>query len=517
MEIKEECIIYRKGNDLYIEEKLKDQSENQDDDNFERLLEISHNEKTYELIPNKYEFDETENICTLNTAWFLLKKSKMESKLSKYQIHQGDIVKIGRITLRIKEIKFNNNQNNNRNNNNSNEINVSESNTQINKNNLKQIETTQNDLNDLERNHQPLSEARDSTNADMTDKIQIMQINKQLPKKTSSITSLKIKKTKICRICYTEDETNENPLVQPCKCSGSMRFIHLDCLKHWISTRSFIKLDGNEDCSVFLFKQIECELCKTKLGDYLEHNGTLYPLLDFTSEFKNYLTMESLTLDKSKNKFIYVVSLNESKKIKIGRGHNSNILLSDISVSRVHCKMVIEGKNIYLEDNNSKFGTLILIQTPTIKLVENLPLYFQVGRTFFEFILKKPFKFFGCCGVSEKPNIYFYHRQNEKQIDVKRTLIIKTEEQSISSSGEEGNEKLTNKNPVNEIDNLISEHVNESRDENNNGDINIKKTYIDPEIIKSKGKNNKKNSKRIIKSNKPKESSISISIESDNL
>ena len=62
MEIKEECIIYRKGNDLYIEEKLKDQSENQDDDNFERLLEISHNEKTYELIPNKYEFDETENI-----------------------------------------------------------------------------------------------------------------------------------------------------------------------------------------------------------------------------------------------------------------------------------------------------------------------------------------------------------------------------------------------------------------------------------------------------------------------
>ena len=85
MEIKEEFIIYRKGNDLYIEEKLKDQSENQDDDNFERLLEISHNEKTYELIPNKYEFDETENICTLNTAWFLLKKSKMESKLSKYK------------------------------------------------------------------------------------------------------------------------------------------------------------------------------------------------------------------------------------------------------------------------------------------------------------------------------------------------------------------------------------------------------------------------------------------------
>ena len=444
----------------------------------------------------------------------------MESKLSKYQIHQGDIIKIGRITLRIKEIKFTNNNNNQSyNKSNLNTINVSQSQSQsnikININSLKQIETTQNDL---ERDHKPLSNARDSTNADMTDKIQIMTINKQL-KKNASITSSKIKKNKLCRICYIEDETNENPLVQPCKCSGSMKYIHLECLRHWICTRSFIKLDGNEDCCVFLFKHVECELCKTKLGDYLEHNNVLYPLYDFTSEFKNYLTMESLTLDKNRNKFIYVVSLNVSKKIKIGRGHDSSILLSDISVSRIHCLMVVDGKNVYLEDNNSKFGTLILIQSPVIKLVENLPLYFQVGRTFFEFVLKKPFKFFGCCGISEKPNIYYYHRQNEKQIDVKRTIVIKAEEPSNSSSvdvNDEDNESRKLDNFVNGNDDLIAEHVNESREEDNIDNIAIKKTYIDPEFIKNVRGNNKDNDKKNVKNNNKVESSNSIIIESEN-
>ena len=52
----------------------------------------------------------------------------------------------------------------------------------------------------------------------------------------------------------------------------------------------------------------------------------------FSKEFDNYLTLESLTLDKHKNKFIYVVSLITSKKIK----WEADVHLSDISVSRIH-------------------------------------------------------------------------------------------------------------------------------------------------------------------------------------
>ena len=36
---------------------------------------------------------------------------------------------------------------------------------------------------------------------------------------------------KACRICLDDAETDDNPFITPCKCSGSMKFIHLECLK----------------------------------------------------------------------------------------------------------------------------------------------------------------------------------------------------------------------------------------------------------------------------------------------
>ncbi|KAH6946374.1 hypothetical protein HPB50_013198 [Hyalomma asiaticum] len=37
----------------------------------------------------------------------------------------------------------------------------------------------------------------------------------------------------MCRICHDGDE--EEPLVSPCKCSGSIRFVHVSCIEHWLN------------------------------------------------------------------------------------------------------------------------------------------------------------------------------------------------------------------------------------------------------------------------------------------
>ena len=42
----------------------------------------------------------------MNNAWFLLKPAKMDKKINKNKVNEGDIIKIGRITIRIKEIKL---------------------------------------------------------------------------------------------------------------------------------------------------------------------------------------------------------------------------------------------------------------------------------------------------------------------------------------------------------------------------------------------------------------------------
>ena len=45
----------------------------------------------------------------------------------------------------------------------------------------------------------------------------------------------------VCRICLGEDNEVDNPLFAPCKCSGSMRFIHHLCLKQWFAGKRIMK------------------------------------------------------------------------------------------------------------------------------------------------------------------------------------------------------------------------------------------------------------------------------------
>jgi hypothetical protein len=41
---------------------------------------------------------------------------------------------------------------------------------------------------------------------------------------------------KQCRFCLEEAETPTNPLIEPCNCNGTARFIHTICLNRWIAT-----------------------------------------------------------------------------------------------------------------------------------------------------------------------------------------------------------------------------------------------------------------------------------------
>ena len=67
----------------------------------------------FEFERNKYELDDTDNIITPNTSWFLLKPTIIDSKMNRYKINPGEIIKIGRITMRIRDVKFSNSKNKN--------------------------------------------------------------------------------------------------------------------------------------------------------------------------------------------------------------------------------------------------------------------------------------------------------------------------------------------------------------------------------------------------------------------
>ena len=470
---------------------------------YELLLKVNKIENKYEFNFNNFNFDDKGNITTYNSAWFLLKKSRIKEKMNKYRLKRGDILKIGRIFVKIKDIKFEINKKSKTDNSSYDfELISNQSKNTNNKIFIKEIDNLnlndRKELNAKKNRIYSLANQRNATDPNLDDKIQILNLNtnnnssnnnkdnnininannnnnnirfqyeiedtkNNIEKKESK--KIKLKKSRICRICYLEEESElDNPLVHPCKCSGSLKYIHLKCLKHWIMTKSCQKVEESDFCNVFLFKEVECEICKMQFPDLIKHNGQYFYLLDFTKDFKNYLILETITLDEEGNKFLYVISL-LNKEIKIGRGILSDILLSDVSVSRVHCKINIEGNNIFLQDNDSKFGTLVLIQTPTIKIVENLPLFIQVGRTFLNFELKLMQKsFFSCCGVGENVNVFHYYMQNDKQVKLNSVLTVKSdkdlEKDNDDDDEEEEEEKIEIKN----------ENGNLNKDNNDNND-----------------------------------------------
>lgn len=430
-----------------------------DEENLEKLIEIFYDGTQYQLKFKKFELDETGNISTRSSSWFVFKLSLLENKNDKYKINIGDIIKIGRITARIKEVKFENKSNE--------KIINGENNVSI----ISEGVNNLNNINNFNYNEDYINYNKAEVQTLRTEGAHVHIVNEKIlsnnnnnsvnksykdkEKDKSKIYNKDDKnKNRICRICYIEEEDEyENPLLQPCICSGSMKFIHFKCLKQWINTKCYSRIEYTEDCEIYLIKQIKCELCNSKLPDIINHKGLSYNLTEFIPGFNSYLILESLTLDKHKNKFNYVVNLEQNKVIKIGRAHDSQILFSDISVSRTHCVMTLENRKIYIEDNDATFGTLVLIQTGVLNIEEGAEVNIQVGRTFLKLKTEKKIRgIFNCCGVEEKGNCNAYQKQNEKYIKYKNVLDVRNQEEIYIESNKKikelSNLKRKNKNRI---------------------------------------------------------------------
>ena len=89
--------------------------------------------------------------------------------------------------------------------------------------------------------------------------------------------------------------------------------------------------------------------------------------------------------NSSELNIIFIISLKNNNFVNLGRANNSNIRLSDVSVSRNHAKITFSNGEFYLEDFGSKFGTLVLIQND-ILFLPNKDVSIQTGKSHFLFL-----------------------------------------------------------------------------------------------------------------------------------
>jgi pSer/pThr/pTyr-binding forkhead associated (FHA) protein len=75
--------------------------------------------------------------------------------------------------------------------------------------------------------------------------------------------------------------------------------------------------------------------------------------------------------------------------IKLGRGHECEIRITDISVSRNHASIKITDDGFFIYDNKSKFGTLVRDENTLVMDVGEVERSVQIGRTLVEMVVAK--------------------------------------------------------------------------------------------------------------------------------
>ena len=295
-----------------------------------------------------------------NKIWYVLKNDPNQSNQSNqtitntnddYYLCKNDVIKLGRVKYSLNEINIPSKHNN---------IDVA----------VPSNDPTKYDIDELNMNTEPvfdfIFQAKDSSEyKDISDD------------------------EKVCKICYSEENDKENnPLVHLCNCNGGLRFSHFECIKKWMETKLITKENEKKTVKSYNIKSFNCEICKTPYPFKFKLNGVEKPfeLIDLQKPLDcDYIILESLNQMKENCniKSIHVIQLT-GDELTIGRGHESDVRINDISVSRSHAKLKYnptEG-TLLLRDLKSKFGTLILIKKP-LKIKER-KIHLQIGRTYIE-------------------------------------------------------------------------------------------------------------------------------------
>lgn len=115
-----------------------------------------------------------------------------------------------------------------------------------------------------------------------------------------------------CRICLDEEETPDNPIIQPCNCAGTMKNVHLLCFKEWISRQLTQKKSAN--LLSIVWKKLRCELCNTECDrnkiandqradnlviEILEKDGKEYELIEMPVIDTPHVILEYFISNKS--------------------------------------------------------------------------------------------------------------------------------------------------------------------------------------------------------------------------
>lgn len=206
LKVSSECQIIQKGT-IIETKKINESITSQSANNIQKLINIKVHKRNY-WIQKAAAMSVSNN---KNLVWMSLRDYIGDHGMRGIRLHQGDVIRMGGCSFRVKEI-----------------------------------------VGDVATPHEIQSAAKDYR-----------------PEYSFSVYSIKDNNSKYrnadiqCRICLNNESTEENPIISsPCRCSGSIRYVHLKCLQKWLLDQVVER--RNEYFHSYSWQMLKCDICKTQ-------------------------------------------------------------------------------------------------------------------------------------------------------------------------------------------------------------------------------------------------------------
>lgn len=82
----------------------------------------------------------------------------------------------------------------------------------------------------------------------------------------------------MCKFCFDSTSSKSNPLLAVCKCAGSVKNVHFNCLKSWVKSK--MEKVETSYCVYYHYQPLTCEICKFTINNTVIYDGHAYRLFE---------------------------------------------------------------------------------------------------------------------------------------------------------------------------------------------------------------------------------------------
>jgi pSer/pThr/pTyr-binding forkhead associated (FHA) protein len=190
----------------------------------------------------------------------------------------------------------------------------------------------------------------------------------------------------VCYMCFDDEDTEENPLIAPCKCTGDTAYVHVECLRKWHTAEA-----DNQIC--FLSSvDATCSVCKSTFkSDFKLKDGRQMKLFKSSLEppyvsllvatkhemaqrlFNTRFQLSFSTLMKADGR-------NATRPLLLGRSSGSDMVLDYRTVSARHASIRFKNGEFVFTDAGSSNGSYLYLRRP-LELSPSQSVQFRLGRS----------------------------------------------------------------------------------------------------------------------------------------